>query len=291
MHVIMEGFSLRIRDLQLTFPVATHGYGRRMALVLVTGGTGTLGRRVADRVRRNGDDVRILSRRRHAPEPGVQYAMGDLATGQGIADAVAGVDVIAHCAGGPRGDEDMTRTLVVAARRAGEPHVVSVSVVGADRVPQRSRIDRALFGYFGMKLATERIVEQSGLPWTVLRATQFFELLEMVARGLSKSPLVPAFRGQLFQPVDVETVADHMAGLVSGSPVGRAPDVAGPVIAEMADFLRDYLQVTGKRRVLVPVPLPGAAARAIAAGAITAPDRKVGRKTWVEFLTEAPRTE
>ncbi|NUR71767.1 MAG: SDR family oxidoreductase [Hamadaea sp.] len=257
-----------------------------MALVLITGGTGTLGRHVAERVSRNGDDVRVLSRHPHPSEPGVQHVVGDLATGRGIAEAVTGVDVIAHCAGGPKGDEDLTRTLVTAARRAGEPHIVSVSVVGADRVPMRGRIDRTLFGYFAMKLATERVVQQSGLPWTVLRASQFFELIETVASTLAKSPVVPTFRGLKFQPVDVETVADHMAGLIRAEPAGLAPDVAGPDAADMAVFLREYLRATGKRRAMLPIPVPGAAAHAIAAGAITAPDRAVGRKTWAEFLRE-----
>ncbi|NUR50022.1 MAG: NAD(P)H-binding protein [Hamadaea sp.] len=262
-----------------------------MALVLITGGTGTLGRQVADRVRRSGDEVRILSRHPAKPgaprEPGVQRFVGDLATGRGIAEAVTGVDVIAHCAGGPKDDEALTRTLVAAAKKAGAPHIVSVSVVGADRVPMRSRIDRTLFGYFAMKLATERVVRQSGLPWTVLRASQFFELIETVAGALSKSPVVPTFRGLKFQPVDVQTVADRMAELIRGEPAGLVPEVAGPVVADMDVFVRDYLQVKGKRRALVPIPLPGAAAHAIAAGAITAPDQAVGRQTWVEYLTTA----
>jgi uncharacterized protein YbjT (DUF2867 family) len=90
-----------------------------------------------------------------------------------------GADVIAHCPGGRKGDEQKTRTLAGAAKDAR--HIVLISVVGADRIPQVSAIDRALFGWFGMKLATERVVEQSGLGLTTLRATQFHGLILMVA--------------------------------------------------------------------------------------------------------------
>jgi uncharacterized protein YbjT (DUF2867 family) len=116
---------------------------------------------------------------------GIRYTAGDLSTGEGIEGAVRGTEVIVHCAGGRKGDEQKTRTLVSAAKDAR--HIVLISVVGADRIPQVSAIDRAFFGYFGMKLATERVVEQSGISWTTLRATQFHDLILMVARALANS--------------------------------------------------------------------------------------------------------
>src|SRR4030095_5389872 len=80
--------------------------------------------------------------------------------------------------------------LVRAASRAGAPHLVYISVVGADRVPIASAVDRAMFGYYGSKLASERIVTESGLPWTTLRATQFHDLILTMARALAKLPVV-----------------------------------------------------------------------------------------------------
>src|SRR5262245_34012970 len=117
--------------------------------ILVTGGTGTLGRRLVPRLTEAGRTVRVLSRHPRAGGAGVEYLAGDLATGAGVEAAVDGVETIVHCAGdGKGGDEELTRTLVRAASRSGAPHLVFISVVGADRVPVTSRTDRAMFGYF-----------------------------------------------------------------------------------------------------------------------------------------------
>ena len=160
--------------------------------ILVTGGTGTLGRLVVPRLRDGGCVVRVLSRRRREAGDGTELMTGDLATGEGIEPAVAGVKTIVHCAGSSKGDEGKARNLVRAAVRAGTPHLVYISVVGADRIPVVSGVDRATFGYFGSKLAAERVVADSGLPWTTLRATQFHDLILMTARQLAKLPVMPA---------------------------------------------------------------------------------------------------
>ena len=81
-----------------------------------------------------------------------------------------------HCAGSSKGDDDKAAQPGRAASRAGVRHLVYISVVGADRIPVVSGVDRAMFGYFGAKLAAERAVADSGLPWTTLRATQFHDL-------------------------------------------------------------------------------------------------------------------
>jgi uncharacterized protein YbjT (DUF2867 family) len=96
---------------------------------------------------------------------------GDLATSEGIEAAVEGVETIVHCAGSAKGDEDKTRNLVRAASGAGAQHLVYISVVGAERIPVVSGIDRNMFGYFAGKRAAEKVVEASGVPWTTLRAT------------------------------------------------------------------------------------------------------------------------
>jgi uncharacterized protein YbjT (DUF2867 family) len=250
--------------------------------ILVTGGTGTLGRPVAQRLRDAGASVTVLSRHPRATADGIRYTAGDLSTGAGIEAAARGAEVIVHAAGSSTGDEQKTRTLVSAAKDAR--HIVLISVVGADRIPQVSAIDRALFGYFGMKLATERVLEQSGLGWTTLRATQFHDLILMVARALAKLPVIPAPAGTRFQPVEATEVAGRMAELALGEPSGLVPDLAGPKIYTVAELVNSYLRAAGKRRPLVPVHLPGQAARALRAGANLAPDRAVGKRTWEEFL-------
>ena len=255
-----------------------------MARILVTGGTGTLGRLVVPRLRDAGAKVRVLSRSSHDDGDGIEFVTGDLATGEGIAAAADGAGIIVHCAGSSKGDQEKARILVQAAAQAGVAHLVNISVVGADRVPQASRTDRTMFGYFGAKLAAEQVISGSGVPWTTLRATQFHDLILLVAQQLARLPVIPVPAGFRFQPVDAREVADRLAGLASGEPAGLVPDLAGPKVYDLADLVRSYLAAAGRRRPLVPLPLPGQAARAMRAGVNLAPGRAVGRRTWEDFL-------
>jgi uncharacterized protein YbjT (DUF2867 family) len=254
--------------------------------ILVTGGTGTLGRHVVPRLRDAGCDVRVLSRHRHPPEDGVEFMTGDLATGEGAQAAVAGVGTVVHLAGSAKGDEDKARNLVRAASRAGVRHLVYISVVGADRIPVVSGVDRAMFGYFAAKRAAERVVADSGLPWTMLRATQFHDLVLMVARQLAKLPVLPVPAGFRFQPVDTDEVAARLVELTLGPPAGLVPDLGGPRVYRGADLVRGYLQASHQHRPIMPVWLPGKAARAVRAGANLSPERAVGHRTWEDFLAE-----
>jgi uncharacterized protein YbjT (DUF2867 family) len=254
--------------------------------ILVTGGTGTLGRLVVRRLRNAGHDVKVLSRQDRKSGDGVQYLTGDLATGEGLEAAVDWVGTILHLAGSPTGDADKARNLVLAAARAGSPHVVYISVVGADRIPVVSRVDRAMFGYFESKLAAERIVAGSGLPFTTLRATQFHDLLLAVARQMTKMPVVPVPAGFRFQPVDTDEVAARLVELSFGEPAGRVSDMGGPRVYYASDLLRGYLRVTQRRRLILPVWLPGKAARAFREGGNLAREQALGRRTWEDFLAD-----
>src|SRR3712207_2867395 len=167
-----------------------------MTTVLVTGGSGLLGRAVVDRLAASGHRVRVLSRR--SPDersPSVEAVRGDLRTGSGLAQAVAGADAIVHCASDPRGFQDVdlagTERLLAAARQVGRPHVVYISIVGADRIP---------YAYYRAKVGAERLIEESRLPCTTLRTTQFHEFSLAAVRQLARLPLVPIVRGRRLQP-------------------------------------------------------------------------------------------
>jgi uncharacterized protein YbjT (DUF2867 family) len=252
--------------------------------ILVTGGTGTLGRLVVPRLRDTGRDIRVLSRHGSEAGQGIEFVTGDLATGEGLDAVVAGAEIVMHLAGSAKGDEEKARHLVRAASRAGVRHLVYISVVGADRMPMAGRIDRMMFGYFGAKHAAERIVAESGLPWTTLRATQFHDLLLKVAEQMAKLPVIPIPSGFQFQPIDPAEVADRLVELARGAPAGLVPAVGGPRVYGMAELMRGYLWASDKRRLLLPIWLPGQAAHAFRDGANLAPDRAVGHRTWEEFL-------
>lgn len=243
--------------------------------ILVTGGTGTLGKLVVPLLLKADIKIKVLSRHGHPPAEGIDYVTGDLLKGEGIDPAVDGSEIIVHLAGGPKGDEIATANLMPAAARAGVRHVVLISVVGADRVP---------IGYFRSKLGAERAVIASGVPWTTLRATQFHNLVLTVAQAMAKLPVIPVPTGIGFQPIEAGEVAARMAELALGSPLGLVEDVAGPRIYETRELMRAYLSAAGRRRPMMPVWLPGKGGRALRAGANLAPDRAVGRRTWEDFL-------
>jgi uncharacterized protein YbjT (DUF2867 family) len=247
--------------------------------VLVTGGTGVLGREVARRLRESGQDVRVLSRR---PATGPGHVQGDLETGTGLDSAVAGVDVIAHCAskGSYRHaerDVTQTRNLLAAASAAhNRPHIVYISIIGVDRI--RASYHRA-------KLDCERLIETSGLPWTVLRAAQFHELLLTLVMALAKSPVVPVPSGLRSQPVEVGEVADRMVDLVLGPPSGRVPDLGGPCVESMQEMTRAYLTAARRRRLLLPFPLFGKLAADFRAGyQLPGPGSQLGHGTFADYL-------
>jgi uncharacterized protein YbjT (DUF2867 family) len=255
--------------------------------ILVTGGTGTLGRLVVRRLRDGGCNVRILSRRSHEYGDGIEFITGDLDTGEGIEAATDGIETIVHLAGSAKGDEDKARNLVRAASSQTRlPHLVYISVVGADRICVESRVDRAMFGYFESKRAAERVVADSGLPWTTLRATQFYDLILTVARQLAKMLMVPIPAGFRVQPVDADEVAARLVELTLGEPAGQVPDMGGPRVYGAAELLRGYLRATRRRRLILPVWLPGRAARVFRAGGNLAPEQAVGHRSWEEFLAD-----
>jgi uncharacterized protein YbjT (DUF2867 family) len=242
---------------------------------LVTGGTGSLGSRVVKRLRGAGHGVRILSR---SGRP--DTLRGDLATDEGLEAAVEGVETVVHCASSPirtrQVDVEGTQRLLRAAGRAGVSHLVFISVVGVDRNPY--------FPYYRSKLETERIVERSGVPWTILRATQFHGFLLLFIRSLGRLPVMPAPKGFRFQPIDVGEVAGRVTELALAASAGRVPDVGGPEVRTFADLARAYLGVAGLRRRVVEAPFPGRMARALREGAQLAPDGRYGEVRWEEFL-------
>jgi len=191
-------------------------------------------------------------------------------TGDGLDAAMDGVDTIVHCV-------YPTEHLVAAAKRAGAPHLVYVSIVGIDRVP---------FALYRMMLANERLIAESGLPWTVLRATQFHDLIAFLLRVLAKPPVMALPSGLRFQPVDVRDVGARLAQLALGEPIGRAPDIGGPQVRGLDDLARSYLAIVGKRRPIVPVRLPGKVFGGIRAGGLLTPEHAAGTITFEEYLGE-----
>jgi uncharacterized protein YbjT (DUF2867 family) len=248
--------------------------------VLVTGATGTLGRQLVGEATAAGHHVRALSRRSHVGYTGVHWSQGDLLTGDGVDAAVDGIEVIVHCATQATRDKDVasTENLIAAARRTGVAHIVYVSIVGIDRIP---------LPYYQTKLRVERALEASGVGHTILRATQFHDLIKTSFSIQRFSPLLCTLRGVRFQPIATRDVAARLVEFVDGDPIGRAADIGGPAVHTHADLARMYLSDRGGRRPVVEVPVPGRIAAGYRTGANLAPDRPVGTIGFAEYLAQS----
>jgi uncharacterized protein YbjT (DUF2867 family) len=250
-----------------------------MVEVLVTGATGTLGRKVVGAATAAGHRVRAMSRRSHIGYTGVHWSQGDLLAGTGVDAAVDGVDVVVHSATQGTRDKDVTstRNLITAARRAGVAHIIYVSIVGIDRIPMP---------YYQTKLRVERTLDTSGVGHTVLRATQFHDLIKTIFSIQRFSPALLTLRGVRFQPIDTHDVAARLVELIDTEPAGRVGDIGGPSVHTHAELARMYLAARGGRRPVVQLPVPGRIAAGYRAGANLAPDNAVGSINFAEFLAE-----
>jgi uncharacterized protein YbjT (DUF2867 family) len=244
--------------------------------VLVTGGTGVLGQRVVERLNSTGVEARVLSRSGRSGT-----VRGDLSTGEGLDLAVRGAETIIHCASSlfrkaRQTDVEGTKRLLEAAATAGVSHIVYISIVGIDRVPS--------YPYYRVKLETERVIEDSFVPYTILRATQFYDLVLMAIRFLERMPVMVVPNGFPGQPMDAGEVAGRLVELALSEPAGRAPDIGGPEVRTVAHVVRGYLEVTGRQKTILVFRLPGKTARAFREGALTCPNNRYGEIRWEEFL-------
>ena len=249
-----------------------------MGTMLVTGGTGTLGRQVVPLVQAAGWKVRVLTRTAKDRGDGVEYVAADLMKGDGIEAALEGVEVVVHLAGGPKGDDIGTANLVQAAERVGVRHLVHISVTAVDQLP---------LTYFKSKLGAEQAVRGSSVPWTVLRAAQFHDFAWNTLQAMAKLPVLPIPGGLRLQPVDARDVAERLVELALGEPAGLVPDIVGPKVYTMRELARDYLKATGKRRPFLPVRLPGKTGKVYRSGGnLTLTGATTGTRTWEAFVAD-----
>lgn len=250
--------------------------------VLVTGGTGTLGRHLVELLVERGHVPRVMSRSERPDDlpSGREWARAELATGDGVVRAVEDVDAVVHAASSTfRHDEvDVAGTrehLLPAVRRSGVRHVVFPSIVGIDEIP---------LGYYRAKREVERTLHAAEVATTVARATQFHALIHLLIRGAGKLPVVFLPTDVRLQTVDAREFAAYLVDLLEDGPRGRAPDFAGPEVRTLGDMTRAWADARGKRRWIVRLPVPGDVARAFREGRATNPGRAAGEMTWEAWL-------
>jgi uncharacterized protein YbjT (DUF2867 family) len=251
--------------------------------VLITGATGSLGRELVKVFASSGHTVRAMSRTTPAFASLVEWVQGDVATQRGLAESLAGVDAIVHAASDPRNADAVevggTRHLVYAARAAGVRHFLYVSIVGIDAIP---------FPYYVHKLRAEAIVRGSDVPYSILRTTQFHSLVNRFITAAARVPLVmPLPTNFKFQSVDESEVAQRLLRALADGPSASIEEYAGPEVLTLGEMARDWLKARSKRRLVIPMPRPGAVGAAFRAGKNTAPLADCGTITWREWLSGA----
>ncbi|MBX3080665.1 MAG: NAD(P)H-binding protein [Anaerolineae bacterium] len=253
-----------------------------MSQILITGGTGVLGSKLVALLKEK-HTVRIMSRRPRpaAFDPSVEWAQADLATGAGLAEAVAGIEIVLHAASDPaqhsyETDVEGTQRLIDALRGQPLRHFIYISIVGIDRIP---------YSYYENKLKTEHLIAASGVPYTILRATQFHELIDRVLEPLTRYlPILLLPLDAQFQLIDSGEVAQAMSSLVDQPPCGLLPDMGGPQIQRLRDLLPAWLQAHHRRRLIIPLHYPGTVFAGFRAGLNTCPTHRQGTITWAQWL-------
>jgi len=223
--------------------------------VLVVGGTGAAGRATVVALTARGHRVRVLSRSGGTDVPGAVGYRGDLTVGAGLAEAVDGVDAVVDTFNVTSQSYEAAREafvgtterLLAAEKAAGVGHHVLLSIVA---------IDGSSFAYYRAKEQQEQAVVAGGVPYTILRATQFHEFAGQLAARIRLGPFVavPSF---VTRPVAVSEVGEALADAVEAGPTGRAPDLFGPAVETVPDMARRTLKARGSHAIVIPLRLPG----------------------------------
>jgi uncharacterized protein YbjT (DUF2867 family) len=263
---------------------------KAMDTVLITGGTGHLGRDLVPRLK-GSYRIRVVARSAGS-DLDVEWIRGDLATGEGIADALVGTQILIHAAtlspAARRGyfvpkdlwtspsevDREGTARLLDLAAAAGVEHIVYVSIVG---------IDRPRIPYLRRKLEAEYLVRQGPIPWSIARATQFHWLLDRILGKMARLPLVPLPDLQV-ESVDTTDFADYLVESVGQGPAGRLDDFGGPEVLTFSEAFDQWSQIRDGSVHTMRVPLPAAATNAAAAMSLSDSTSRHGTITWAEWL-------
>jgi uncharacterized protein YbjT (DUF2867 family) len=211
--------------------------------IVVIGGTGLIGSKTVAILRQGGHEVVAAS-----PKSGINSI-----TGEGLKEAMAGATVVIDLANSPSFEdkavleffETSGRNLHAAEAAAGVRHHVALSIVGTDRTPDN--------GYFRAKVAQEKLIEASGIPYTIIRATQFLEFLGTIAATSADGNLVRLSPG-LFQPIAADDVAAIVADVAFAAPRSGIVEIAGPERAPFNEIIARYLKAVGDPREVVSDP-------------------------------------
>jgi uncharacterized protein YbjT (DUF2867 family) len=251
--------------------------------ILITGGTGTLGREIIKQLNYPGQQIAVITTQEDPGLPkGINIVKGDLSDRQSIRDAVNNADIVIHSASNPLNaqvvDVDGTRNLVASINKKKLKHFIYISIAG---------IDKSDFPYYKVKYNVEQLIAAANVPYTILRATQFYEFVlhRMIKPyDTGKSLTIPA--GLKFQAIDISEVAGRVTGLMESAPKNETITIAGPAVQTIEEMAQAYLDTLNRKDELKTEQLPGERFDMLRSGINLCPENAFGTKTWKQFLNK-----
>ncbi|KEZ53754.1 nmra-like family protein [Metabacillus indicus] len=245
--------------------------------ILVTGSTGQLGKTITNHLKDSEYEVKLTSRRK--PEDmSYEWVYSDLLTGDGLEEAVRDVDVIIHAATSPVKNSELIEVSGLErllSRAQNIQHFIYPSIVGIDQIPYK---------YYKLKYKAEALLENSSVPHTIVRATQFHGFVEklFLSKPLFKRYVIP---GSIkFQSVDVKEFAKHLLELSKEEPQGRTDDFGGPDIVTLSEMAEMKIKINNEKNKVMNVSLPGKLYKSFLEGENTNSSQKTGKTTFEEYL-------
>ena len=255
-----------------------------MKNILVTGGTGTLGSVLVNKLVEQNFRVGVLSSKENVKIPnGAKLFTGNLATGDGLHNAIKDVEVVIHCASDSKDFQNVdiagTKNLLKAISNKAH-HLVYISIVG---------IDKSTFPYYSAKLQVEEMIQRSGIPYSIQRVTQFHNLVLFLIKSFKienqYSFIIPD--GMKFQSIDIRDVADKLAELAGGNPKGKLSDLGGPQILDVENMTETYLKSIKKENIKIKLQqVEGELYNVFKIGINLCPQNAGGKIMWEKFLSD-----
>lgn len=246
-----------------------------MSNILITGGTGNLGKSLVKLLTDLDIEHTIGSRKNSTAAKNI--VIMDLLENKGIKEAVQGKDIIFHLATDMKKDTLVTENLLKAIGNNRDIHLVYSSVVGIDKVP---------LGYYQQKLASEDAIKKSGIPYTILRATQFHQFINQIISTLLKFPIGLLPKQVISQPIQTEIVAAELYKLALEKPFGRTYEIGGAEIGTLEQLAHEWMQKTGKRRWIINLPLWGQLGKTLKNACLTTPNKQHDSLRWRQWLNK-----
>lgn len=248
--------------------------------ILITGASGTLGTQLCNVLHENNISFRAAGRSKPKLPYDVEYCKMDLDTGEGFSEALNGIKYIFHLASGTsrrniKTDAEKTESLIAASGQRQISHFIYISIVGIDKIP---------YSYYIDKLNSEEKIIHSGLPYTILRATQFHEFIDLVFAKLTRFPIGLVPKQFKIQPVETRTVAAELFKIYQSGPQNKIINTGGPEILTLGEMVKPWLKAKNRKKIIVNFPWFGKTAEALKKGYNTCDETASGSITWKQYL-------